>query len=310
MRIFIFLLLSSLISFGATNVTTLTNTPSIGSSLPQLSPLFIPNVKSPATYTYAVGGLSPVITNITVGINQYQGSNITFYTTILSTNQIGYQWYKGSGTLIPGATKSSYTITNIQSSDKGIYYVNVTNIYGQSVVSSTLTVLSTNILPECFDKGITVNLAWDYNFTNEPTVVGFNLYSGAITRNYTNVVRINQKVLTGTITNLPFKTTNYISATVKDGSGLESIFSNELLYITPTNAITRKVSLEIMWLTTGVPKIQMKVCPFQVIILQYTTNFVSWANMKTLTADKYGNVLWDDMDPARGPFRFYRAQIQ
>jgi hypothetical protein len=57
------------------------------------------------------------------------GSNITFYANADGTPPLIYQWRK-NGANIPGATNSSYTITNVQVSDGGTYTVVVKNDYG------------------------------------------------------------------------------------------------------------------------------------------------------------------------------------
>jgi len=54
---------------------------------------------------------------------------VTFYVTAQSGTTMTYQWYK-NGTLISGATSSSYTILTVLGSDAGVYYVRITNAGG------------------------------------------------------------------------------------------------------------------------------------------------------------------------------------
>ena len=56
---------------------------------------------------------------------------------------MGYQW-QFDGTNIPGATASSYAITNVQATNTGSYAVIVTNSYGTETSSNA--VLSAVIL--------------------------------------------------------------------------------------------------------------------------------------------------------------------
>ena len=304
---FIILVISTLINFGITKVLS-SELSDITNASTVFSPLIIPTLQNPIKFIYSTNGLSPVINSATVGVIQYQGRNATFNISVLSTNTPRYQWYNPSGNLIASAIKSSYTITNIQPSNKGLYYISVMNNYGSLIISSTLTVLSTNILPQCLSNN-TVILAWDYDFTNNPTVNGFKIYDGIATKIYTNIVEINGKVTIGQITNLLSGTAYYFSATAKDTNNLESDYSNEIFYNIPTNTLKQFIP-DVNMLVTGIPKIQIKVCPFQVVTILYSTNLISWLPMKTITADMYGNILWDDQDPKRGPFKFYRGQTQ
>ncbi|MDB6019488.1 MAG: C-terminal target protein, partial [Pedosphaera sp.] len=66
-----------------------------------------------------------------------QGSNATFNVTATGTAPLTYQWQFNSGN-IAGATNTSYTRTNLQSTDAGNYQVVITNIAG-SVTSAPAT---------------------------------------------------------------------------------------------------------------------------------------------------------------------------
>jgi beta-mannanase/fibronectin type 3 domain-containing protein len=72
------------------------------------------------------------------------GANVTFSVGATGTAPLSYQWRFNGGS-ISGATSSSYTKNNVQTSDAGNYSVVVTNAYG-SVTSSNavLTVNNTN----------------------------------------------------------------------------------------------------------------------------------------------------------------------
>jgi hypothetical protein len=57
------------------------------------------------------------------------GGSVTFSVTASGTEPIAYQWRK-NGDNIAGATSSSYTISNVQSSDVAGYYCQASNAYG------------------------------------------------------------------------------------------------------------------------------------------------------------------------------------
>jgi hypothetical protein len=67
-------------------------------------------------------------------------NSVTFSVGATSGTTMTYQWRK-NGSIIPGATASSYTIVHVQTTDAGVYSVDVTNA-GGTVTSSgaTLTV--------------------------------------------------------------------------------------------------------------------------------------------------------------------------
>lgn len=75
----------------------------------------------------------------------FAGQNVTFSVGITSNAPATYAWRKNNVT-IPGATQSTYTITNTQPTDAGSYKVEVTNIAG-TVTSNTATLTVNVALP-------------------------------------------------------------------------------------------------------------------------------------------------------------------
>jgi hypothetical protein len=79
-----------------------------------------------------------------------QGQNITFTAVAKGTSPFAYQWSFG-GETIDGATASTLTLTNVQSTNAGTYSVLVTNTVGTAEATAALTVVAlsqvqTNIL--------------------------------------------------------------------------------------------------------------------------------------------------------------------
>ena len=79
----------------------------------------------------------PVITQQPANVGVIQGSNATFIVTVASQPQdgpLGYQWWFNA-TSLAGVTNASLTITNVQTTNTGAYFVVVSNA-GGSVTSS------------------------------------------------------------------------------------------------------------------------------------------------------------------------------
>jgi hypothetical protein len=66
------------------------------------------------------------------------GQNVTFTTTGSGSGTLTYVWKK-NGTVIPGATNNSLTLTNISSTNAATYTVEVTGTCNTAVQSATLT---------------------------------------------------------------------------------------------------------------------------------------------------------------------------
>ena len=85
-----------------------------------------------------------------------------------------------------------------------------------------------------------VTLAWDPS--PDSSVVGYKIYLGPVSAGYTNSVTFGN-VTNATITGLVTGSTYYFAATAFDGSGLESVFSNETSYTVPLS--TNQPSLNV-----------------------------------------------------------------
>ena len=58
-----------------------------------------------------------------------QGSNVTFGVTATGLTPLSYQWYFNGNALI-GRTSSTLTLTNVQATNAGVYFVTVSNVAG------------------------------------------------------------------------------------------------------------------------------------------------------------------------------------
>lgn len=89
--------------------------------------------------------------------------------------------------------------------------------------------------------GNSVSLAWDP--TTDPTVVGYNVYSGVTSRAYTNVTPAGLATSL-TLSNLAPGATYYFAATTFTATGLESDYSVEASYTVPGGATNQPPTLD------------------------------------------------------------------
>lgn len=83
-----------------------------------------------------VAGATPAgITSISSDQIVSPATNVTFTVYAVGTPPLSYQW-SFNGTLLPGATNFSFSLTNVQSTNEGVYAVTVTNAYGTPVVTN------------------------------------------------------------------------------------------------------------------------------------------------------------------------------
>lgn len=89
-----------------------------------------------------VTNLPPSITSQPIDQAAQQGGYVTFSVTATGSQPLRYHWRLNETTLIPNATNSSLTVSNLQSSDAGAYSVVVTNLGGMDTSSNAvLTIL-------------------------------------------------------------------------------------------------------------------------------------------------------------------------
>jgi uncharacterized protein (TIGR02145 family) len=78
------------------------------------------------TATPLASTVAPTITDHPQSQTVTVGQNVTFNVTATGTSPLSYQWFKG-GLVITGATSSSYSISNVQTTDRGTYTVRISN---------------------------------------------------------------------------------------------------------------------------------------------------------------------------------------
>ncbi|PYJ07268.1 MAG: hypothetical protein DME25_04245 [Verrucomicrobia bacterium] len=113
----------------------------------------------------------PSITNQPQSQTVFAGGSATFSIGASGTTPLSYQW-RFNGTNLSGATNSSFTRSNAQSSDAGNYSVVVSNVAGSATSSNAaLTVLPVNVAPSITSQpqSVTTNQGADVTFTVSAT---------------------------------------------------------------------------------------------------------------------------------------------
>ncbi len=96
--------------------------------------------------TYVPGTTPVFITSQPASQTNNAGSGVTFNVGTAGTPPVSCQWFF-DGTAIPGATGSSFAISDVQSANTGDYSVTVSNVAG-STASSNATLLVTPAAPQ------------------------------------------------------------------------------------------------------------------------------------------------------------------
>jgi hypothetical protein len=107
-----------------------------------------------------------------------------------------------------------------------------------------------------------VTLTW--NASTSPNIVGYDVYYGSVSGNYTNVISVGN-VTRATISGLGNGVSNYFVVKARDAVGLESLPSNEIAYTVP----------DYVWL--AVKAISLAGAPASVVITATGATPAQWA---------------------------------
>ncbi|HEX4264742.1 MAG TPA: FG-GAP-like repeat-containing protein [Verrucomicrobiae bacterium] len=128
----------------------------------------------------------PVIVQPPTNQTTHVGGTANFYVIASGTMPLTYQWHLNSTNDLPGATNSSLTLNNVQSTNAGAYSVTVSNIYDSATSSNAAlfvtpppagvpTILSFNPTASAAGTNVTITGA---NF--DPVISNNVVYFGAV----------------------------------------------------------------------------------------------------------------------------------
>lgn len=141
-----------------------------------------------------------------------------------------------------------------------------------------------------------VQLNWSPSAS--PDVVGYNIYYGGTTGDYTNEVSVGNTtnvIVSGLIDN----TTYFFAAKTINSDGLESAYSVQTTYIVPTAAAVFGSPI----FSSNAVSVSVKGIPGYIYVIQASTDLVNWISLETNLTP----LLFTDTNASRYNKRFYRA---
>jgi hypothetical protein len=189
---------------------------------------------TPSNYQAVITwGEAPFITNATLTVEQapviavppldqtnVPGGNVTFTVTAFGTSPLHYQWLFDSNNLansanVSGATSNTLTITGLTTNNEGNFEVVITNLFGSTNASATLTLIRAPIIVTPLTNQV-VGLGAPVNFAVEATGgIPLNYswtFNGVTLANGTNLIGTFNNIVSGATSNiltLPSVNTNY-----------------------------------------------------------------------------------------------------
>jgi hypothetical protein len=94
--------------------------------------------------------LPPFISSQPQSVTTNSGTDVTFTVAAGGTAPLSYFW-QFNGAVIPGATTTAYTRTNVQAADAGVYLVIVSNVAGTTISDAATLALTTQSTPPHLD---------------------------------------------------------------------------------------------------------------------------------------------------------------
>src|ERR1039458_8013562 len=83
-------------------------------------------------------GTAPAITSQPTNQTVTVAGTATFSVTATGTTPLSYQWFFNQTNLLTAATNATLTLANVQLTNAGSYFVQVTNLYGSAASSNAI----------------------------------------------------------------------------------------------------------------------------------------------------------------------------
>ncbi|HXC36260.1 MAG TPA: fibronectin type III domain-containing protein [Candidatus Acidoferrales bacterium] len=141
-----------------------------------------------------------------------------------------------------------------------------------------------------------VELSWTPSVS--PDIVGYNIYYGAASGDYTNEISVGNTTNV-TVSGLLNSTTYYFAARAINSQGIESAYSVQTSYIVPSAAAL----IGNLVVLSNTVSITVKGLPGSLYVIQASTDLVNWISLETNITP----LMFTDTNTRRYNRRFYRA---
>ena len=146
-----------------------------------------------------------------------------------------------------------------------------------------------------------MTVAW--NASTDPNVVGYNVYYGGASHQYTAVTSVNQPATNAAIPGLVQGATYYFAVTALDAFGMESGYSSEVSYIVPIVTASLKATA----MPGGTFRLTITGKSGHTYQIQASTNLITWTTISTQVMGTNGPLTFTDSNAPKYRVRFYRT---
>lgn len=175
--------------------------------------------------------------------------------------------------------------------------ISISSRLGHLSLGTVLTSLLLCLISRGATSASSVSLSW--NPSPDPSVVGYNLYYGAASDDYTNVISVGNAT-NAVVLGLTGGDTYYFAVTAYDAYGDESDFSNQISYLVP-GILTINAAVT----PAGAMQIMFPVAVGQNYQLQVSEDLNSWTTILQGSATSNAWVEFEDTQTGLTQ-RFYR----
>ena len=159
-------------------------------------------------------------------------------------------------------------------------------------------------LDESFAHAIAPVLEWDPN--PEPTIAGYNVYTGTASGNYTQVIDVGLQTSVP-LTNLLAGVTHFFAVTAYDTDRLESPFSDEVSYTPRVDGETAILLPFILKASQNDVTIRFSGEAGQRCWIAASADLIFWEQVHGVTFTEADILEYADAEALTRPMRFYRV---
>lgn len=149
-------------------------------------------------------------------------------------------------------------------------------------------------------------LLWDAN--PDPFVAGYRVYTGTQSRTYSSVEDVGLQT-SNTLAHLSAGQTYYLAVTTYTQDGLESPFSEEIVFTPRVDGLTAEAIATTINMEAGQPSILFTALVGQQCRVVASSDLETWQEVYSVTMPRTGTIRYVDESPNAPPMRFYRTIV-